>query len=223
MPQLERLDLRIRGLKGEDLAGVSNCTQLKQVIIRGIDDPGEPLDFLNALPHVDQCLVLGCPHIGRIRLTEQAGVQRLYVKYGRVDSVEIHGAPNLTAVHLGHEAHGYNDDDALLNKLDIGRLKVCGTTQLLYLMVDGMDSTTPFTEIAVANAPHLRSLLLRAPPIDRQAEPCRLTVDGVFPELIQYRLFHLATDQASLDRLNASPLLRGEERIGVDISGMDDQ
>lgn len=221
MPQLERLDLRVRGLNGENLAGISHCTQLKQIIVRGINDPGEPLDFLNALPQVDQCLVLGCPHIGRIRLTERAGVQRLYVKYGRVDSVEIYDAPSLTAVHLGHEAHGYNDDDALLNKLDIGRLKVCGATQLRYLMVDGMDSTIPFAEIAVANAPHLRSLLLRAPPSDRQAESSRLTVNGIFPELIQYRLFHLATDQASLDRLDASPLLRGEERLEVDVSELD--
>ncbi len=34
---------------------------------------------------------------------EQAGVQWLYVKCVRVDRVEINGAPNLTAVHLGHE------------------------------------------------------------------------------------------------------------------------
>ena len=194
MPTLERLDLRLAGLTAANMAGLKNCTQLKHLYVYGIDDPGEPLAFLNSMPHLDQCLVLGCPRVGRIRLSKHAGVQRLYFMYGRLDDLEIDGAPNLTAVYLGRDAHGYNDHDARLNKLDIGSLSVRNVPNLLYLMVDGLDSTIPFTEIVLADAPKLRSLLLRAPPAKRQLEKCRLAIEGEFPKLAQRRLFHVATD-----------------------------
>lgn len=218
MPKLQRLNLRVPGLKGADLAGLENCTQLKHLNVRGIDDPDEPLAFLNSLPDLDQCLVLGCPHIGRIRLTAQAGVQKLYFKYGRIDVLEIDGAPNLSAVYLGREAFGYGDNDARLNKLDIGSLLVRDTPKLLYLMVDAIDSTTPFSEVSLDSTPMLRSLLLRAPPPEKQKTSSRLTVEGEFSKLVQRRLFHLATDQASLDRLETSPIFKGGELVDVEVS-----
>jgi Leucine-rich repeat (LRR) protein len=217
MPALKRLDLRGMGLTAPALASLSTCTQLEYLGVRGIDDSGEPLEFLNVMPKLDQCLVLGCPRVGRIRLTKQAGVRRLYFKYGRLDELAVDGAPNLTAVYLGHEAFGYNDDDARLNKLDIGSLTVRDTASLLYLMVDGLESTVPFTQISLADTPKLRSLLLRAPPAERQPTKCRLMTEGAFPKLVQRRLFHLRADQASLDRLNESPILHGGDLENVEV------
>jgi hypothetical protein len=218
MPVLKRLDLRGRGLTASALAPLSSCTRLEYLAVRGIDEPGEPLAVLNAMSKLDQCLVLGCPRVGRIRLTKQAGVGRLYFKYGRLDELEIDGTSNLTAVYLGHEAHGYNDDDARLNKLEVGCLTVRNTANLLYLMVDGLESALPFTEISLADTPKLRSLLLRAPPVERQPIKCRLMTEGAFPNLVQRRLFHLRADRASLDRLNDSPVLRGGDMEEVEIS-----
>lgn len=223
MPALKRLDLRARGLTAAALSPLSTCTQLEYLGVRGIDDPGEPLKFLNGMPKLDQCLVLGCPRVGRIRLTKQAGVRRLYFKYGRLDELAVNGAPNLTAVYLGHEAFGYNDADARLNKLDIGSLAVRDTANLLYLMVDGLESMVPFTGISLADTPKLRSLLLRAPPAERQPTKCRLITEGAFPKLVQRRLFHLRADQASLDRLNDSPILHGGDMEDVEVDALLDE
>ena len=217
MPNLQSLDMRFPKLTAIDLAGLNGCTQLKHLVLHGIDDPGEPLAFLNSMSNLDQCLLLGCPSVGRIYLSPQAGVRRLYFKYGRLDALEINGAPNLSAVYLGNEAHSYSDDDARLNKLDIGSLTVRSSPSLLYLMVDGIDSTTRFSDISLATIPKLRSLSLSTPPADRQPVACRLTVEGDFSELLRSRLFHLSTDQTSFDRLNASPVLKDAKVIGVNV------
>ena len=217
MPHLQSLDMRFPRLTATDLEGLKKCTQLKHLVLHGIDDPGEPLAFLNSMPNLDQCLILGCPSAGRIYLSPRAGVRRLYFKYGRLDAIEIDGAPNLSAVYLGNEAHSYSDDDARLNKLDIGSLTVRSAPSLLYLMVDGIDSTTRFSDISLASIPILRSLSLSAPPADRQPDACRMTVEGEFSELVRRRLFHLSTSQASLDRLNASPILKDSQAMGVNV------
>jgi Leucine-rich repeat (LRR) protein len=221
MPALQRLDLRGQGLTAQDLAPLSHCTQLTEIYVRGIDDPGEPLTFLDAMPRLDQCLVLGCPSVGRVRLTERTGVRRFYFKYGQLNELEIDGAPNLTAVYLGHEAFGYDDHDAKLPKLDIRRLAVRNAANLLYLMVDGKESKLPFTEIGLADCPKLRSLTLRAPPPEIQPLKCRFAAGGTFSQLAQRRLFHLATDQQSLARLNDSQFLRGGDIEDVQIEPTD--
>ncbi len=172
MPALQQLDLRGRKLTGRDLAPLSHCTQLTEMYVRGIDDPGEPLTFLDAMPALDQCLVLGCPRVGRVRLTERTGVRRFYFRYGQLDELEIDGAPNLTAVYLGNRAFGYNDNDARLPRLDIRRLAARNAANLLYLMVDAQESHLPFTEIALADCPKLRSLTFHAPPPEIQSERC---------------------------------------------------
>jgi len=221
MHALQRLDLRGQGLTARDLAPLSACTQLTEILVRGIDDPGEPLTFLDAMPALDQCLVLGCPRVGRVRLTNRTGVRRFYFKYGQLDALEIGGAPNLTAVHLGHEAFGYDDHDARLPKLDIRRLAVRNAPNLLYLMVDAHESRLPLTEIALADCAKLRSLTFRAPPSETQPAKCRLTTGGEFSQLVQRRLFHVATDRDSLARLNDSPLLRGGDLVDVQIEPAD--
>ena len=215
MPMLEQFDLRGLGLDSSALAPLSNCPRMKHLLVRGVDDPGEPLAFLNSMPELDQFLVLGCPRIGQIRLTKDCGLRRFYFKYGLLNELLIDGAPNLTSVQLGHDAHGYNDEDARLNPLEIGRLTVRNAANLIYLMMDGKQSVLPLTEITVEETPHLRSLLLRAP--ERQSTNCRLTVAGQFPELVQRRLFHLRVDQFSLNHLNASPILRGGDVEDVEI------
>jgi hypothetical protein len=92
------------------------------------------------MPELHQCLVLGCPRVGRVRLTTKSGVRRFYFKYGQLDELEIDGAPNLTAVYLGNRAFGYNDRNAELPRLDIRRLAVRNAAELLYLMIDTQQS-----------------------------------------------------------------------------------
>lgn len=215
MPALQRLDLRGQNLTAQDLAPLCHCTQLKEIYIRGINDSGEPLTFLDSMPALDQCLVLACPHVGRVRLTEKSGVRRFYFKYGQLDELEVNGAQNLTAVYLGNRAFGYHDQDARLPRLDIRRLAARKATKLLYLMVDAQASKTPFTEIALADCPKLRSLTLHAPPPDTQPARCRLATSGVFSQLVERKLYHLATDAENLARLNDSRLLRG--RVTEDV------
>jgi hypothetical protein len=222
MPALKAFDLRGRKLMAEDLAPLSNCTRLEQIYVRGIDDPGEPLSFLDSMPDLDKCLILACPHVGRVRLTKQSGVREFYFKYGQLDELEIDGAPNLTAVYLGNRAFGYNDDDAKLPRLDIRTLAARNGANLRYLMVDAQESKIPLTGIALADCPKLRSLTLHAPPPETQPARCRLTVRGIFSQLAQRKLSHLTTDAASLERLNDSPILRGGATEDVRIENADE-
>lgn len=217
MPALQKLNLRGQSLSGEQLAPLSNCRKLTMLSIHGVDDPGEPLKFLEAMPEIDQCLILGCPHIGRIRLTKKTGVRRFYFKYGQLNELEVDGAPNLTAVNLAHEVHGYNDIDAQLPELEIGRLIVHDAPKLLYLRAVSKESAIPFAEISLSDLPMLRSLTLYTPPPEKQPLRCRLKTDGVFPKLVQYQIFHASTDQESLARLNDSPILRGGELDDVQV------
>ena len=152
------------------------------------------------MPALDRCTVGGCPRVGRVRLTKRSGLRQFHVGSGRLHELEIDGAHQPEQVYLGWGtvSHG---------KLAIGRLAVRGVPNLQYLMVDAMKSTLPFTEIALADCPKLRSLLFRAPPSELQPAKCRLTTDGTFPQLVQRRLIHLTTDEKSLARLNGSPLL----------------
>ena len=156
MPALKRLDLRGQNLTARDLAPLANCTQLNEIFIRGINDPGEPLGFLNFMPELDQCLVLGCPRVGRVRLTAKSGLRRFYFKYGQLEELEIDGAPNLNSIYLGNRAFGYNDFDAVLPRLDISRLTVRNAAELLYLMIDAQGSNITFTEFGLAECPKLR-------------------------------------------------------------------
>ncbi len=117
MPALKKLYLRGRDLTARDLAPLANCRKLTEIYVHGIDDSGEPLAFLDSLPDLDQCLVLGCPRVGKVRLTAETGVRRFYFKYGQLDELEIDGARKLTEVYLGHKAFGYNDDDARFPRL----------------------------------------------------------------------------------------------------------
>jgi hypothetical protein len=118
-------------------------------------------------------------------------------------------------------AFGYNDHDARLPILDIGRLAVRNVPNLLYLMVDAKESKLAFSEIALADCPKLRSLTLRGPPPGSPSARCRLTTGGTFSQLVQSRLFHLATDRESFARLNDSQLLRGGETEDVQIVDSD--
>jgi hypothetical protein len=210
MTALERLDLRGHDLKGQDLAPLSNCTHLNTIYVRGINDPGEPLTFLDSMLELDQCLVVGCPRVGRVRLTEKAGLQRFYFKYGQLDEIEIDGPRNLTAVYLGNEAYGYNDKDAELPRLDIRRLTARDAPELLYLMVDAQESSIPFSDIVVGDCPRLRSLTLHAPAPVLQSTKCRLVADGDFSRLVERKLYHVATDAESLATLSDSEMLRRE-------------
>ncbi len=200
MPALQQLQLYGRGLTAPDLTPLSHCTRLTEISLAGIDDTGEPLTFLDSMPALDRCTVGGCPRVGRVRLTKRSGLRQFHIGSGRLDELEIDGAPNLNRVDLGwgSASHG---------KLGIGRLAVRGAPNLQYLMVDAVKSTLPFTEISLADCPKLRSLLFRAPSSELQPAKCRLTTDGTFPQLVQRRLIHLRTDEKSLARLNGSPLL----------------
>jgi len=215
--------VRGRNLTAADLAPLAHCPRVEQIYVRGIDDPGEPLAFLESMPQLDQCLVLGSPRVGRVRLSQRTGVQRFYFKYGQLDELVIDGAPRLTDVHLGHTAFGYNDDDARLPRLDIGRLTVRDAPNLRYLMVDGQASKLPWTDVALADCPRLRSLTLHAPPPEIQPTKCRLTTGGTFPELVQRKLAHLVTNEASLTRLDSSPLFHGGTLDSVEVEPGDKQ
>ncbi|MCY2990694.1 MAG: hypothetical protein NTY19_22870 [Planctomycetota bacterium] len=126
-------------------------------------------------------------------------MRQFLVGPGRLDELEIDGAPNLTTVHVGYGGS---------RKLGICRLAVRSVPNLRYLMVDVVESKLPVTEITLADCPKLRSLLFRGPPSELQPTKCRLTTNGTFPQLVQRRLIHLTTDKESLARLNDSPLLR---------------
>jgi hypothetical protein len=182
----------------------------------GIDDPGEPLTFLDSMPALDRCAVGGCSRVGRVRLTKRTGVRQFHFGYGQLDELEIRGAPNLTTLYVGWGQAGGN-------KLDIGRLAVRSVPNLRYVMVDAVPSKLPFTEIALADCPKLRSLLFRAPPSEVQPTKCRLTTNGTFPQLVQRRLIHLTTDKESLARLNDSPLLREGYIEDVQIESTDEE
>ena len=201
MHALQELVLGGVGLTGQDLAPLSHCTQLTRLSISGIDDPGEPLMFLDAMPVLDQCDMLSC-RVGRVRLTNRTGVRRFSFNFGQLDELDIDGAPNLTAVYLGRGHY------AGFRKMNIGRLTVRNVPNLLYMKVDAVESMLPFTEFVVADCRKLRSLLLRAPPAELQPIKCRFTTGGSFPNLVKRRLIHVATDQQSLDRLHNSPMLR---------------
>ena len=185
--------------------------------IAGIDDPGEPLTFLDSMPALDRCSVGGGSRVGRVRLTKRTGVRQFHFGPGRLDESEIGGAPNLTTLYVGWGQAGGS------HKLDIGRLAVRSVPNLRYVMVDAVESKLPFTEIALADCPKLRSLLFRAPPSELQPTKCRLTTDGTFPQLVQRRLIHLTTDKESLARLNDSPLLREGYVEDVQIESTDEE
>lgn len=204
MPDVEMIDLRIPGLNAGHLSTLAACTRVKTLLVRGIDDPGEPLTFLTAMPDLDQCLVLGCPRVGTIRLTAQTRVRRFFFKYGRIDSLEIDGAPNLARVALAQDAHGYNDSDARLNELDLGKIHIVSAPALKALVVNGSRSRIPMRTLTVGTAPQLESLVVNGPLSPLQARRCRLIVTDPLPKLFSRRLSQIAIDETSLNHLKGS-------------------
>ena len=230
MKSLQVLDLLSPRLTAIDLQPLSHCTHLQSLILHGIDDPGEPLVFINRLPNLEWCSIFCSPQVGRIRLTPETPLRRLIFQHGRLGKLEVRGAPRLQAIHLGREAKGNRADINSFPNLNLEELTITNAPQLKLLMVDAYHAKTPLRQVTIAETPKLTRLFLRGSPARvprdsvsrRQGARTHFITDGTFPDLSERRLHLLQTDQNSLDRLNAAPLLRGGAISDVFVNNEDD-